>query len=143
MGAAKRIYRASATSALPAVSRSGCSAKIWIDWHLSNDDALAARRWDNGWLWSLLAKALAWHGTVLFAGLAGYGGSTSVAFAVHVDDGGVVDETVDGGDRHLWNAERSALFAAGWLAVTSRDRRSYPATMGSSRTDVSVWSQAT
>ena len=47
-----------------------------------------------------------------------------IAFDVHFQDCGVMDEAVDGGERHGLVREDPAPFAEGLLAVISMDRRS-------------------
>lgn len=67
------------------------------------------------------------------SGAAGFfdGFLAAVAVDVHFEDGGVMDEAVDGGERH-------GLAWKGWLAVMSRDRRSYRALISSNGTLVSA-----
>ena len=55
-------------------------------------------RWGNApvvWCLERVIVAKAFHG-----GEAGDGGALAVTLAVHLDDGGVVNETVRGRDRH-------------------------------------------
>jgi hypothetical protein len=72
--------------------------------------------------------------------LAFEGGTAAVAFDVHLEDGGVMDEAVDDSDRHCLVREDLAPLPNGWLAVISRDRRSYRALISSKSTLVSAWS---
>lgn len=50
--------------------------------------------------------------------------TATIAFDVQLEDDGVVDETVDGGEGHgrVWKDLPHS--PKGWLAVISRDRRS-------------------
>ena len=52
------------------------------------------------------------------------GGAAAVAFDVHFEDCRVMDEAVDGRQRHGWIREDLAHSPNGWLAVISIERRS-------------------
>ena len=62
----------------------------------------------------------------LVPGLASNGGASSVAFDIHLEDGGVVDEAVDGGDGHCRITEHLGMpqrltgesLRCGWLIHT-------------------------
>ncbi len=71
------------------------------------------------------------------------GGSPSVAFDVHLEDGGVVNEAINCGEGHGRVGEDLIPFPKGWLAVMSSDLRSYRGLISSNRTDVSAWSRLT
>jgi hypothetical protein len=42
-------------------------------------------------------------------------GATSIAFDIHLEDGGVMDEAIDGGERHRLVWEHLAPFAEGLI----------------------------
>ena len=46
-------------------------------------------------------------------------GATSIAFDIHLEDGGVMDEAIDGGERHRLVGEHLSPFATIRLASTA------------------------
>ena len=62
-------------------------------------------------------------GTV-FAALSLDGGPATVALDVHLDYGRVTDEAIDRREGHGLTGEDLPHSPNGWLAVTSKDRRS-------------------
>ena len=77
------------------------------------------------------------------ASLAFKGRATAVAFDVHLEDGGVMNEAVDDSDRHCLVREDFAPFAEGLVGGDESERRSYRALMSSKSTLVSAWSLVT
>jgi hypothetical protein len=71
------------------------------------------------------------------------GGAAAIAFDVHLEDGGVVDEAINDASVIAWSGKILPHSPNGWLAVTSKDRRSYWAPMSSKSTLVSAWSLVT
>jgi hypothetical protein len=57
---------------------------------------------------------------LLGLGLSSDGGAPPVAFEINLEDGGVVDEAVDGGDGHCWIGKTLPQSPNDWLAVISR-----------------------
>ena len=66
------------------------------------------------------------------------GSAAAIALDVHLADGGVVDEAADDGEGHRLVGKILPHSSKGWLAVTSKDRRSYRAPISSKSTLVSA-----
>jgi len=62
--------------------------------------------------------------SITWAALAFERGLPAITLDVHLQDRGVVHEPVDGRQGHSLIGENLAHSPKGWLAVTSRDRRS-------------------
>src|SRR5947199_853474 len=76
-----------------------------------------------------LPRSIGWHvvflvvGGHLFRSGAGDGGALAIALAIHLDDGGVVDHAVDGGDGHGGITEhRKVRQSLAGSCLTSRSR---------------------
>src|ERR1700722_10402441 len=67
----------------------------------------------------------------------------SVAFAIHLDDRGVMDQSIDGRRRHGGIGKDRVPGRNDWLAVIAMLCRSYRCAMSSNRTLVSAWSLRT
>jgi hypothetical protein len=66
-----------------------------------------------------------------------------VALNIHLEDGGVVDEAIDGGKRHGGIGKDLPHSPNGWFVVISSERCSYRALMSSNNRLVSAWSLVT